>query len=427
MPNINNIPTTQYIGPRIIPHFANPSEWSINREYDALSIVTQGGNTYWAKTNVPAGIQISNTTYWYLSAYPDAQIQQYRAEVQAYAQEVEGYSGRISDLEDDVEDNTRDIGNQRTAINALNTQVAALQARKKMLVIGDSLSGSTYVAANARWCAKLAGYLNADLYVFSANGAGYADPGSGGKTFQTLIGDAHASTSFNDADIDYVFIFGGTNDINETSMAAACTTAFDVTLNLARQYFANAELYICSPTSRYDHLKLVESTRQGEIYQLKQWRSRPTIRTDNAIVLPLTFVTGFNTGYYIGGEDHIHLNEAGHSKVANAIYSMMHGGVLNSYFNCNILNASDTVVGLLRLNVTKFTMQLFGYTTNAAGSESYIHDEFLITRDAGFNNLFNGIVLVRQDSIGFLGAYDNANNGLHMINYGAFNAFVSYV
>lgn len=427
MPNINNIPTTQYIGPRIIPHFANPSEWSINREYDALSIVTQGGNTYWAKTNVPAGIQISNTTYWYLSAYPDAQIQQYRAEVQAYAQEVEGYSGRISDLEDDVEDNTRDIGNQQTAINTLNNQVAALQARKKMLVIGDSLSGSTYVQANDRWCVKLANYLNADLYVFSANGAGFADPGSGSKTFQTLVGDAHASTSFNDADIDYVFIFGGTNDINEASMTAACTTAFDATLRLARQYFTNAELYICSTTSRYDHLKLVESTRQGEIYQLKQWRSRYTVRENNAVILPLTFVTAFNASYYIGGDDHIHLNAAGHLRVANAIYSMMHGGIVTSYFSGSIKDASDATVGVLRVNATEFGMQFFGYTTNAAGSEAYIHDDYLITSDAGLNNMFNGIVLVHQGAAGYMGGYVDANNGLHTIDYGAFNAFISYV
>jgi len=102
MPTINNVPTTQYIGPKIVPHFANPAEWSINNEYDALSIVTNNGNTYWAKYNVPSGIDISNTEYWYLSAYPDAQIQAYRNEVMEYARTVDGFADAIAQNSSDI-------------------------------------------------------------------------------------------------------------------------------------------------------------------------------------------------------------------------------------------------------------------------------------------------------------------------------------
>lgn len=302
--------------------------------------------------------------------------------------------------------------------------IAGITTRKKMLVIGDSLSGSTYVAANSRWCVLLAARLDADLYVFQANGAGYAEPGVGGKTFQSLIADAHTSTQFDDADIDYVFIFGGTNDISETMLPSAISGAFDDTLNAARQYFTNAKLYICSTTARYDHLKLVSNTRQGEVYQLKAWRNRASFAATGAILLPLTFVLGFNESYYVGGpSDHIHLNATGHQKVANAIWDMMNGIPVSVYFTGSMLSGSDASVGVFRCNASPIGLQVFGYTQAAAGSDSYLHDEFLVLRDAGFDNFWNGISVTGTNG-GYVGGYSDANSGLHFVGYGGFNCYV---
>ena len=300
---------------------------------------------------------------------------------------------------------------------------AVTQQRKKMLVIGDSLSGSTYVAANARWCVLLAARLNADLYVFQANGAGYAEPGVGGKTFNNLVADAHLSTQFDDEDIDYLFIFGGTNDISETMLPSAVSGAFDDTLTAARGYFPNAKLYICSTTARYDHLKLVSSTRQGEVYQLKAWRNRPSFAATGAILLPLTFVLGFNEGYYVGGSDHIHLNASGHQRVANAIWDMMNGIPVSVYFTKPMLDASETQVGTFRCNASPIGLQVFGFTQSAAGSDSYLHDETLVLSDAGFDNFWNGGYVAGANG-GYVGAYSANNNGLHFVGYGAFNIYV---
>ena len=306
----------------------------------------------------------------------------------------------------------------------VDNAIAGISTRKKMLVIGDSLSGSTYVAANSRWCVLLAERLNADLYVFQANGAGYAEPGVGGKTFQTLIAEAHTSTQFDDADIDYLFIFGGTNDISETMLPSATTGAFDDTLNAARGYFPNAKLYVCSTTARYDHLKLVSTTRQGEVYQLKSWRNRASFAATGAILLPLTFVLGFNESYYVGGSsDHIHLNANGHQKVANAIWDMMNGIPVSMYFTGSMLSGSDTSVGVFRCNASPIGLQVFGYTQAAAGSDSYLHDEFLVLRDAGFDNFWNGVAVTGTNG-GYVGGYSDANSGLHFVGYGGFNVYV---
>lgn len=307
----------------------------------------------------------------------------------------------------------------------VDNAIADISTRKKMLVIGDSLSGSTYVAANSRWCVLLAAQLNADLYVFQSNGAGFAQPGVGSKTFQALIADAHTSTQFDDADIDYVFIFGGTNDISEAMLPSAVTGAFDDTLTAARQYFANAKLYVCSTTARYDHLKLVESNRRGEIYQLKAWRNRESLAATGAVLLPLTFVLGFNESYYLGGSDHIHLNATGHAKVANAIWNMMNGIALSTYFSGDMLAADSSDVGTFRCTANAHGVQVFGFTQAAAGASSYLHDEFLIFQDAGFDNFWNGIAISGTNG-GYIGAYDTSNDGLHFVGYGAFNGYVPF-
>lgn len=347
---------------------------------------------------------------------------------------VDYVDGKIADIDTDLDGIDGRIDNinstlvgfdpQNTVKDYVDTEIASLSTRKKMLVIGDSLSGSTYVAANSRWCVLLAARLDADLYVFQANGAGYAEPGIGGKTFQSLIADAHTSTQFDDADIDYLFIFGGTNDISETMLPSAISGAFDDTLTAARNYFPNAKLYICSTTARYDHLKLVSATRQGEVYQLKAWRNRASFAATGAILLPLTFVLGFNESYYVGGQsDHIHLNANGHQKVANAIWDMMNGIPVSVYFTGDVLSAADTNVGVFRCNASPIGLQVFGYTQSGAGSDSYLHDEFLVLKDAGFDNFWNGVAVTGANG-GYVGGYSDANSGLHFVGYGGFNVYV---
>lgn len=58
---------TQYIGRRYVPVYADPIEWDSSREYESLTIVTHEGSTYTSKTDVPAGVPITNERYWALT------------------------------------------------------------------------------------------------------------------------------------------------------------------------------------------------------------------------------------------------------------------------------------------------------------------------------------------------------------------------
>lgn len=73
--------TTQYIGSRYVPTFADPAEWDSTRTYEPLTIVLNEGNSYTSRQFVPVGVQLTNTDYWLETGNYNAQLEQYRQEV----------------------------------------------------------------------------------------------------------------------------------------------------------------------------------------------------------------------------------------------------------------------------------------------------------------------------------------------------------
>lgn len=73
--------TTQYIGSRYVPVFADPVEWDSTRTYEPLTIVLNEGNSYTSRQFVPVGVQIGNEDYWVETGNYNAQVEAYRQEV----------------------------------------------------------------------------------------------------------------------------------------------------------------------------------------------------------------------------------------------------------------------------------------------------------------------------------------------------------
>lgn len=73
--------TTQYIGARYVPLFADPAEWDSTKQYEPLTIVLHEGNSYTSRQYVPAGIEITNEKFWALTGNYNAQVEAYRKEV----------------------------------------------------------------------------------------------------------------------------------------------------------------------------------------------------------------------------------------------------------------------------------------------------------------------------------------------------------
>ena len=93
--------TTQYIGSRYVPIFADPVEWSSTKTYEPLTIVTHEGNSYTSRQFVPVGIDITNENYWVITGNYNAQVEQYRRETQqAVAQINEWYDDAVTEYAD---------------------------------------------------------------------------------------------------------------------------------------------------------------------------------------------------------------------------------------------------------------------------------------------------------------------------------------
>lgn len=114
--------TTQYIGARYVPLFADPIEWDKTKQYEPLTIVTNSGNSYTSKQFVPTGIEITNEEFWVLTGNYNAQIEQYRKEVTAY-------DGRITTAQDTADSAKASADSAKTSANAANAAVTAEQRR----------------------------------------------------------------------------------------------------------------------------------------------------------------------------------------------------------------------------------------------------------------------------------------------------------
>lgn len=63
-----------------MPLFADPIDWDKTKTYEPLTIVYHQGNSYTSRQSVPAGVDITDTSYWALTGNYNAQIEQYRKE-----------------------------------------------------------------------------------------------------------------------------------------------------------------------------------------------------------------------------------------------------------------------------------------------------------------------------------------------------------
>lgn len=385
MPNINNVPTTQYIGPRIIPHFADPAEWSITREYDALSIVTQGGNTYWAKTNVPAGIQITNTTYWFLSAYPDAQIQQYRAEVQAYAQEVEGFAGQISSLQTTVAGHTTSLNSLDTRVDDLEETVDVLKTPKHAVFVGDSFTSAYYLLQEGaterdRWCYKVAKSLGVTPHIYAERGAGFTRLGvaqDGGHNFTGMLGVARDDAAFANKDVAWVFVYGGLNDINHENADTAFGSSAPTFYTTAKSFFPNAQLVVCGINAWPEGFSFYKSgdDYRSQVFYEYQMKTNNSFLNANAIFISMCGALGFTSSYYYSNNRHP--NPLGNNALAAWILSAMNGTPLtkSKLGTVHLKSAPSTNFGKFQLHIQPGALEVMvTATASSIGTDAYMAD-----------------------------------------------------
>ena len=104
------------IGARYIPVIADPVEWNSATAYERLTIVQHLGDTYVSKIDVPAGVQITNETYWIRFATFNAQYESLRSRIEQNSSNIDSMQDDITELQTDV-DNATDITTADLVLN----------------------------------------------------------------------------------------------------------------------------------------------------------------------------------------------------------------------------------------------------------------------------------------------------------------------
>lgn len=269
----------QYVGARYVPKFADPLEWSNNRTYEALTVVTHNGGSYTSKKPVPVGININDESYWLLTS-------NYNAQFEAYRQMVES--------EIDVK-------------------------KKRILVIGDSYNDQNRAqyATNGVtvWGVQAMNILGVENYTnIGISGAGWIHEGDNGKRFIDALIEASPSGNYTD-----IIVGGGLNDVIHYASAQNPTTQIEEFITLAKSKYPGVKV----------HIGVLGYTYRR--YQLNEYTYVRNIR-DNRNGLDFSYIT--NLEYAIRGvkwllDDKLHPRQEASTRIANGIVQHMLGSVAN--------------------------------------------------------------------------------------------------
>lgn len=116
--------TTQYIGARYVPLFADPADWNNTRTYEPLTIVLHEGNSFTSKQFVPKGIDISNEEYWANTGNYNSQVEQYRKEVAQFDSRITTADTTANSALSLAKTDESNINTLNSQVNTLNSQVA---------------------------------------------------------------------------------------------------------------------------------------------------------------------------------------------------------------------------------------------------------------------------------------------------------------
>lgn len=245
----------QYVGARYVPVFANPLEWSDQREYEPLTIVTHQGNSYTSMQSVPVGIDIGNTAYWALTGNYNAQVEAYRQEVLAYNGQIETYRQEVLAHDGRITANANAIAAEtRARVNGDNELTLRIDSLLKRTPVQDEngrnavFIGDSFMAPTASYPQKLA-YFTAQLmgwtmYNYAYGGSGWVDEAGASMNFYHQIQKAAQQISIPVADVSYIVIGGGFNDWNDPTPLTykQLYSAAVQTIKEARAQFPNAQI-----------------------------------------------------------------------------------------------------------------------------------------------------------------------------------------
>lgn len=286
-----SIEKRKYVGARYVPLFSDPLEWSNTREYEPLTIVLNEGNSYTSRQFVPLGIDISNESYWALTANYNAQFEQYRQEVQTFDRRITDNTNKVAQLVEDVKPTVQNI-----------------------VVFGDSWFEGEGVRGSKTITAALVNLTNANVYQYAMGGAKFTthdgNPGLNGSV-DAQVAKCIADKSFDFSSVKYIIMGGGVNDYGRSVTAQTFSDAMIAMINTLKGSFPNAAIVWFSNFQILPHAEYL------------RWYTSVAYSL-NTYALCHSLVNCLNYSMY-NTSDWIHPNALGYQVAGKYVYGILNG------------------------------------------------------------------------------------------------------
>ena len=340
--------TTQYVGARYVPEFADPAEWSSDLAYEPLTIVIHEGNSYTSKQFVPKGIDIDNDKFWALTG-------NYNAQVEGYRKEVMQYNERINDANI----------NANTALQIAKNASNKTDLRDVCLFFGDSWTADSHhnpVPNNdGSWVKSVADSLGCDYKIFATAGALLS--GTANIDFTNQITSA-ISTVTDIPRVKWIIVLGGANDYQSVNTVTPQSFQDGVYNQLTRlkTHYTHAKIVFVPMNMFYlrcgysNNPGIPNVTIPGERYTLFVYMCENLVRRFNANVIYLkNFAEYFryngqdvyrpnDDSSYTDGGGTIHPNIRGNRIIADFIINGIYGnGYRYPLLNMSSVNDAVTI------------------------------------------------------------------------------------
>ena len=431
----------QYIGSRCVPIFGRKGEasieWDNSSPYEPLTVVLNQGNSYTSRQYVPAGVEITNQTYWANTGNYNAQIEQYRQEVlnlqddvnanttalNEIKPQVESNTSAVSQLKPQVESNTTDIGQLKTSVQTntadigqLNTSVqtntadigqlkTSVQANtgfagKKVLFIGDSWASENSEHFTKPYPEIVANSLMMDYVNLYNDSAGFINEGTTySGNFQQYFDNWCSQNGDELASINYVIIMGGLNDYG--SQRENIITAIINLLDDVMQKLPNAFIYlipqIASPNMVRASVNAVDDenlwARTARVAISAYLRMQPSERL--MCLDDLIYCMQFGNVSTLMESDMLHPTQYGSNYIARQIMRALLGQTVksfiqrasNSIFNNFVSNDESNDINMV-FEGTKlhFSISINGTIVNTGSNDISIRNNSYVPLDSAFEN-----------------------------------------
>lgn len=328
------------VGPRVT--FKFDQDYDQANSYDYYDVVNVDGTSYIAIQDVPANTPISNTDYWVKWNDPNAQMAQLQ-------DTVETFDGRITQNANGLASET---AAREEADSNLQNQINDMVTQRKMVVIGDSYSAQSYLPGGTLWCSVVADDLGLELHNYGDPGAGFLAQGDeANSTFASQLQKASADLGSAKDLVDYVFVYGGTNDVQYPPASASSQTlinAFETFASNARATFPKASIiYLGSTAFQSFNYKAMGSVGITELWVSENFKNDKVVSDSRIACFDLTFLPIGMPDYFTGGYAS-HPNQDFHKKVASCVIKALNGAqvlFVNSVYQEASSSSSGVTIG----------------------------------------------------------------------------------